>query len=400
MKSGGLKVFSYTHNVNRWIAVALAMCAISCSGSEAPAPAPAAPKPASDRLVFVGTYTGGKTGSEGIYAFAFDEATGALTPRGLAVATPSPSFLVASSNRRVVFAVNELDNYDEAPSGSVTSFAVDAAAAKLTPISTQASRGAHPCHLELDKTGHFLAVANYTGGNYAVFPVLSDGRLQPAVTVVAGKGRGPTARQEGPHGHAVTFDVTNRFLIATDLGLDSVLVYRFDATTGTLLGNHPPSVAMARGAGPRHFAFHPNNRQAFVINELNSTITSLTWDGEAGTFASIGTVSTLPERVKASTTAEIQVHPTGRFVYGSNRGHDSIAVFAVSDGGSLKLVEIESTRGRTPRNFTIDPTGRWLLAGNQESSTIAVFEIDQTTGALTPVGEPVAAPTPVSILFM
>jgi 6-phosphogluconolactonase len=350
--------------------------------------------------VFVGTYTGGKTGSEGIYAFSFDEATGALNPRGLSVATPSPSFLVASANRRVVFAVNELDTYDEAPSGSVTSFAVDAAAAKLTPISTQASRGAHPCHLELDKTGRFLAVANYTGGNYALFPVLSDGRLEAAIATVAGRGRGPSSRQEGPHGHAVTFDVTNRFLIATDLGIDRLLVYRFDAKSGSLLPNTPPSVAIAPGAGPRHFAFHSNNRLAFVINELDSTITSLRWDGDAGTFAVIGTISTLPAGAKASTTAEIQVHSSGRFVYGSNRGHDSIAVFSVNDDGSLKLVEIESTRGRTPRNFTIDPTGRWLLAGNQESSSIAVFAIDQTTGALTPVGEPVAAPTPVSILFM
>ena len=351
--------------------------------------------------MFVGTYTGGKTGSEGIYAFSFDAATGALKPRGLAVATSSPSFLVASANRRVVFAVNELDKYDDAPSGSVTSFAVDDAAGKLTPISTQASRGAHPCHLELDKAGHFLAVANYTGGNYALFPVLSDGRMEPAIAVVSGNGRGPSTRQEGPHGHAVTFDAANRFLIATDLGIDRLLVYRFDETTGTLLSNAPPSVPMSPGAGPRHFAFHPDNRLGFVINELDSTVTSLKWDGAAGVFSKLGTVSTLPAGFKgASTTAEIRVHPTGRFVYGSNRGHDSVAVFSVDDDGSLKIVEIESTRGRTPRNFTIDPTGRWLLAGNQESSTIAVFEIDQTTGALTPVGEPVAAPTPVSILFI
>ncbi len=273
-------------------------------------------------------------------------------------------------------------------------------AAKLDAISTQSSRGAHPCHLELDKTGRFLAVANYTGGNYSLFPVNAEGRLEPAVAVVAGKGRGPTGRQEGPHGHAVTFDAANRFLIATDLGIDRVMVYRFDPAAGALAANTPPSVAMKPGAGPRHFVFHPNGHQAFVINELDSTITSLKWDGATGAFSVIGTVSTLPAGVTASTTAEIHVHPNGRFVYGSNRGHDSIAVYSVADDGSLKLVEIESTRGKTPRNFTIDPTGRWLLAGNQESSTIAVFGIDQTTGALTPVGEPVPAPTPVSILFM
>jgi 6-phosphogluconolactonase len=387
--------------VNRLIATVLAMSTLSCSGADGPAPASRGVNPAAGRLVFVGTYTGGNTGSEGIYAFSFDEATGALQSRGLAVATPSPSFLVASANRTVVFAVNELDRYDEALSGSVSSFAVDAAAGKLTLISRQASRGAHPCHLELDRTGHFLAVANYTGGNYALFPVLSDGRMEPAVSLVAGTGKGPTARQQAPHGHAVAFDPANRFLIATDLGIDRVLVYRFDATTGSLLANTPPSVALAPGAGPRHFAFHPNGRQAFVINELNSTITSLAWEGTTGTFTTGGTVSTLPGGfTAASTTAEIQVHPSGRFVYGSNRGHDSIAVFSVTDDGSLKLVEIESTRGRTPRNFTIDPSGRWLLAGNQESSTIVVFAIDQTTGELTAVGEPTATPTPVSILFM
>ena len=349
--------------------------------------------------MLVGTYTGETTGSDGIYAFQFDAGTGALTARGLAAATPSPSFLVASADRRVVFAVNELDNYDGA-NGSVTSFALDEASAKLTPLSTQSSRGAHPCHLELDKTGRFLAVANYTGGNYSLFPVTTDGRLEPAVAVVAGKGRGPTSRQEGPHGHAVTFDAANRFLIATDLGLDRVMVYRFDPVARALVANTPSSVSMTPGAGPRHFVFHPNARQAFVINELDSTITSLGWDAANGAFRAGRSVSTLPAGVTASTTAEIHVHPSGRFVYGSNRGHDSIAVFSVADDGSLTAVEIEPTRGKTPRNFTIDPSGRWLLAGNQASSTIVVFEIDQVTGALTPVGEPVAAPTPVSILFV
>jgi 6-phosphogluconolactonase len=354
-----------------------------------------------DHLVFVGTYTGGTTGSEGIYALSFDDATGALTPRGLAAATPSPSFLAISADRRIVFAVNELESYQGAPGGSVTSFAVDAAGARLTALSIQPSRGAHPCHLELDRTGRFLAVANYTGGNYAVLPVGADGRLGPPVAVVAGEGRGPTSRQEGPHGHAVTFDAANRFLIATDLGIDRVLVYRFDARSGALSPHQPASVALAPGAGPRHFAFHPNGRQAFVINELDSTIASLDWDAASGAFSVITTVSTLPVGFSApSSTAEIQVHPNGRFVYGSNRGHDSIAVFSVAAGGSLGLVEIESTRGRTPRNFTVDPTGRWLLAANQESSTIAVFAIDPSTGALTPVGEPVSSPTPVSILFV
>jgi 6-phosphogluconolactonase len=353
-----------------------------------------------DRLVLIGTYTGGTTGSQGIYAFRFDDASGALTPLGLVAETPSPSFLTASANGRFIFAVNELDTFEGTASGSVTSFALDRASAKLTPLSVQSSRGAHPCHLVLDRTGRFLAVANYTGGNYAVLPVGADGRLQPAATVVAGQGKGPTARQQGPHGHAVAFDTANRFLIGTDLGIDRVLVYRFDAARGTVTENQPPSVALPPGAGPRHFVFHPNGKQAFVINELSSTITSLTWDAVAGTFKPTGAVPTRPAGVEGGTTAEIHVHPTGRFVYGSNRGHDSIAVFRVANDGTLTLVEHESTRGQTPRNFTIDPTGRWIIAGNQGSNTLAVFSIDQATGALSPVGPLSNSPSPVSILFL
>jgi 6-phosphogluconolactonase len=352
-------------------------------------------------LLFVGTYTGGTTGSEGIYAFRFDDATGTLTPRGLAVTTPNPSFLVASADRRVVFAVNELDNYEGATSGSVTSFAVDATAAKLSAISTLSSRGAHPCHLELDKTGRFLGVANYTGGNYSLLPVNTDGRLEPAVVVVSGKGRGPTARQEGPHGHAVTFDAANRFLIATDLGIDRVMVYRFDPAAGALVANTPPSVGMKPGAGPRHFVFHPNGRQAFVINELDSTITSLAWDGTSGLLSVIGTVSTLPAGVTASTTAEIHVHPNGRFVYGSNRGHDSIAGFAIdSDTGKLTPAGHQSSGGKGPRNFAIDPSGNWMVIGNQSTDNVLVCAIDAGKGTLTPKGTAFASPVPICFKFV
>lgn len=374
------------------------MVALSLAGCGARPAAPAAP--ARERLVYIGTYTGGTTGSQGIYAFRFDESAGALTSIGLVADTPSPSFLTASADGRFVFAVNELETYQDKPGGSVTSFAVDRTSARLTPLGVQPSHGAHPCHLALDRTGRFLAVANYTGGNYALYPVGPDGHLQPVVAVVAGQGRGPGPRQESPHGHAVAFDAGNRFLIATDLGIDRLLVYRFDASSGSLAPNDPSSVAMAPGAGPRHFAFHPNGRQGFVINELDSTITSVNWDAARGVFTTGGTVPTRPAGVTTGTTAEIHVHPSGQFVYGSNRGDDSIAVFNVSPDGVLTLVEHEPTRGRTPRNFTIDPTGRWLIAANQESSTLAVFRIDPATGALTAVGPLVNVPTPVSVLFM
>lgn len=376
--------------------LATIVCVMLISGACRAATPPAGP----DRLVYIGTYTGGTTGSQGIYAFRFDEATGALTAQGLAAETPSPSFLTARADGRVVFAVNELASYQGGKHGSVTSFAVDPATAKLTAISVQDSQGADPCHLMLDRTGRFLAVANYTGGNFALFPVAADGRIGAASTVVAGQGRGPTDRQEGPHGHHVWFTPDNRFLIATDLGIDQVLVYRFDATSGSLTPNQPPSVAASPGAGPRHTAFHPDGRRAFVINELNSTITSLAWDGRTGTFTAGGSVPTRPAGVTTGDTAEIHVHPNGTFVYGSNRGDDSIAVFRIGDDAALTLVEHESTRGKTPRNFEIDPTGRWLIAANQDSHSLAVFSIDQNTGALAPVGPLVEARAPVSVLFM
>jgi 6-phosphogluconolactonase len=308
---------------------------------------------------------------------------------------------VASADGRFLFAVNEGANYGGAPSGSVTSFAVNKSKSTLTMLSVQSSHGADPCHLALDRTGRFLAVANYTSGTVAVFTVSVDGKLSPAVTVVKLEGKGPDpSRQEGPHAHQVIFSSDNRFLSVVDLGTDRVLVYRFDASKGTLTPNAPASTSVTPGAGPRHVAFHPDGKRAFVIAEMGSTITTLTWDGMAGTFTTGPSISTLPPDFKGtSTTAEIAVHPNGRFVYGSNRGHDSVAVFNINPDSSLKVIEFESTRGQTPRHFTIAPGGQWLLAANQDSGTLSVFRIDQQTGALSPVGPLVMAGTPVCLLF-
>jgi len=353
----------------------------------------------SERLVYVGTYTGET--SKGIYAFRFDDRTGGLTALGLVAETPNPSFLIASANGRFVFAVNELQSFGGAAGGSVTSFAADPVTVKLTEISVQPSRGAGPCHLALDRTGTYLAVANYGGGNFALFPVGADGRLQAATHVVAGgqseAGPTPPARRLG---HMVSFDAQNRFLIAADKGLDRLLVYRFDASTGELTPNQPPSASLPPGAGPRHFAFHPNGSALFAINEQAATITTFSWDAESGRLSASGSVPTRPANVTTGSTAEIAVHPSGRFVYGSNRGHDSIAVFAVGNRGALTLVEYTSTRGQTPRNFALDPNGRWLVAANQQSGTLAVFSIDQRTGTLSPVGPLTSVGSPVSVLFM
>jgi 6-phosphogluconolactonase len=353
----------------------------------------------SERVIYVGTYTG--ENSQGIYAFRFDDGSGVLTALGLAARTPSPSFLTSSANGRFVFAVNELETFRGAASGSVTSFAVDPVSAKLTEISVQPTRGAGPCHLALDRTGRYLAVANYGGGNFALFPVGADGGLQPAAAVVAGAQSepGPSAPAV-PLGHMVGFDARNRFLLAADKGLDRLHVYRFDASKGTVTPNRPPAAALPRGSGPRHFAFHPNGRWLFAINELSSTITTFAWDQASGRLTAGGSVSTRPAAVTTGTTAEIAVHPSGRFVYGSNRGHDSIVVFRVDGGGALTLVQYESTRGQTPRHFALDPTGRWLIAANQQSGTLAVFSVDQNSGRLSPVGPLTSVDSPVNILFM
>lgn len=351
------------------------------------------------RLVFVGTYTNDK--SHGIFSFRFDEQRGTLTPLGLAIETPSPSFIVASADGRYLFAVNEVDRYNGEASGSVSSFAVNRETGKLTWLSTQSSKGTNPCHLALDRTGRFLVVANYSSGTIAVLPVGADGRIAPATQVIAHQGKGPDAsRQEGPHAHEVVFSRDNKYVLAVDLGIDKVLVYRFNEGTGALTANAPAGVSVTPGFGPRHIAFHPDDKRAFVINEMASTITSLTWDAALGTLTAGTSTRTLPADFHGtSTTAEIVVHPNGKFLYGSNRGHDSIAAFAIGATGTLTPIGYEPTRGRTPRHFAIAPDGRWLVAANQDSGTLAVYRLDETTGMLTPSGALVESGTPVCVLF-
>lgn len=352
------------------------------------------------RLVYIGTYTGDS--SKGIYAFRFDEGSGALSPVGLVAETKSPSFLAVGPNRKFLYAVNEISSFEGERAGSVSAFSIDIQSGRLTALNAKSSKGDGPCHLAVDATGRFVAVANYGGGNFSLLPIGADGRLGDAVAILANGGSGPDKEhQEGPHAHAVVFDGRNRYLLGADLGLDRVFVYKFDPSTGSLGANDPSSVQLAPGAGPRHVAFHPTLPLAFSINELTSTITSLSWDPAKGRLAAAGSVSSLPAGFAGeNTTAEIAVHPNGRFLYGSNRGNDSIAVLAIAPTGTLTLVEHESTRGKEPRNFAIDPSGKWLIAANQKSNSLAVFSIDQNTGALSPVGGLAQVGTPVCVLFL
>jgi len=352
-------------------------------------------------LVYVGTYTGAK--SKGIHAYRFNQGTGALTPIGLVAETPSPSWLVLHPSGQYLYAANEVDNFDADKSGSVSAFRIDHATGALTLLNTQPSKGAHPCHLTVDSSGTHLLVANYTGGTLAVLPLDRDGSIGSPTQVVQHKGSSVnTARQTAPHAHSIDLDADNRFAISADLGADRLFIYRYDSTGGGLSAGLRPAIAATPGAGPRHFAFHPNGQFGFAINELSSSITSYSWDARRGALNTLATISTLPQGFgRESSTAEIRMHPGGRFLYGSNRGHDSIAVYQVGPAsGNLTLVEHEPTRGKTPRNFTIDPSGHWLIAANQNSDTLAVFRISDRNGALTPVGPLVKVGAPVSVVFV
>jgi 6-phosphogluconolactonase len=358
------------------------------------------PKSGADKfLVYIGTYTGTK--SKGIYAFRLETATGTLTPAGLVAETESPSFLAIHPNHRFLFAVNESFTGDK--SGGASAYAVDAQSGKLTFLNKQPTGGSGACHLVVDKSGKNLLVANYGGGSVAVLPIQADGRLEKASSFIQHQGSSVNPqRQKGPHAHSINLDAANRFAAVADLGLDKVLLYRFDPAKGSLAPNDPPSASVKPGAGPRHFAFYPQGRYAYVINEIQSTVTAFAYDAARGTLSELQTLSTLPDNFAGTnSTAEVQVHPSGKFLYGSNRGHDSIAVYAINfETGRLSFVEHQSTQGKVPRNFGIDPTGNYLLAANQESDNIAVFRIDPKSGKLTPTGQVVEAPKPVCVKFL
>ena len=326
--------------------------------------------------------------------------SGALTPVGVIDAGPNPSFLAVHPDHRFLYAVNEIAEYEGEKTGSIAAFSIDPTTGRLDFLNRQTSQGALPCHLVVDAAGKNVLLANYIGGSVSVLPILDGGKLGRATSVRQHQGSSVNpSRQTGPHAHSINLDRANRFAVTADLGLDKVLVYRFEGATGKLTPNDPPSVSLKAGAGPRHFAFHPSKPYAYVINELDSTVTTFTYDSNLGVLESIQTLSTLPERFEGvSHTAEVQVHPSGRFAYGSNRGHDSIAMFKVDDAtGKLTSIGHEPTGGKTPRNFGIDPSGRYLIAANQDSDTLVVFRIDPAAGRLQSTGIVIDVPAPVCV---
>jgi 6-phosphogluconolactonase len=356
------------------------------------------PAAGAGHLAFVGTYTG-KTGSKGIYAADFDPASGKLTITGVAAETPSPSWVAVHPSGKFVYAANEIG-----PKSTITAFSLDAKNAKLNPLNQRSALGSDPCYLSFDKTGKFLFAANYSSGNVVVFPILPDGKLGEHTANVKDAGAlGPKKeRQEAAHAHWVQVSPDNRYVFVADLGLDAILSYRFDASKGTLTPNDPPSAKLTPGAGPRHVAFSPDGKFVYVVSELNSTVTALSYDASKGTLHELQVLSTLPDDfVGRNDDAEITVHPDGKWLFASNRGHDTIALFAVNptDGTLTHTGEFPSG-GKEPRHFTIDPTGKYLLAENQNSNTVAVFRIDPSTGALAQVSLTEDIPSPVCVSFL
>ncbi|ATB33436.1 lactonase family protein [Melittangium boletus] len=368
---------------------ALGLALPDTSEAQTPTAAP------TELFFYVGTYTSG--GSEGIYLGRLDMATGALQRVGVTKGVAEPSFLALEPKGRYLYAVNELSTFQGKPSGAVSAFSINPQTRALTLINQQPSRGGAPCHLQVDATGAFVLVANYSGGNVAVLPIQAGGGLGAAVDVKQFQGSG----QSVPHAHQAQLDADNQYAFVPDLGTDKVMSFRFDSALGKLTAGNPAFVSTLPGAGPRHLAFHPNGRFAYVINELNSTINTYAYDKATGKLTELQRVSALPDGFTGqSYCAEVRVSPDGRFLYGSNRGHESIVVFSIGSSGTLTYVQHVFSRIQWPRDFIIDPTGTFLLVANQKGNTVVAFRRDTQTGKLTQVGQPLGIPAPTSILVI
>ena len=353
-------------------------------------------------IAYVGTYTA-TTSSKGIYALRFDTEKGQLTSLGVAAETADPSFLAVHPNGKYLYAVNEISTFNGGSGGAVSAFSISAKTGALKFLNQVPTRGAGPCHVSVDKSGAYVLVANYDGGSIASFAVHEDGSLGTASGFVQHSGSGPNKqRQEGPHAHWIGTSPDNRFALAVDLGLDQVIVYGFDSSKGIFKPVLSGFAKVKPGAGPRHLAFHPNGKFAYVLSEMDSSVTVFSYQAKNGAFSSLQTISALPkEYAGRKEAAEIAVDPSGKFLYTSNRGHDSIAIFEINPAkGTLKSLGQVLSGGQTPRHFAIDPTGTFLLAENQESNNIVVFHIDPATGNLTPTGQTIEVPSPVCITFV
>jgi len=357
---------------------------------------------AADQLVYFGTYTGGKSASQGIYVAGFDSKSGKLEAPVLAAETKSPSFVAIAPSKKFLYSVSEGTGKE----GGVSSFAIDATSGKLTLLNSGSSKGSGPCHVSVDPSGRVLLVANYGSGHVASLPIKADGSLgEPASAHLQGPAsKANPRRQEGPHAHSINVDKAGKFAFACDLGCDKVFIYKLDTAAGSITPNEPAFGEVPPGSGPRHFAFHPSGKFAYVNNEMTLTVTAFTYDAAKGALTPIETLSTLPPGVAVDpkfSTAETAVHPSGKFVYVSNRGHDTIACFRCDETtGKLSFIECAPAMVQTPRNFGIDATGKWMITAGQGSNSVAVFAIDQETGKITPTGQTYEVGAPVCVRFL
>ncbi|HWB00930.1 MAG TPA: lactonase family protein [Pirellulales bacterium] len=355
--------------------------------------------------MYVGTTTG-RSGAKGIYRVDLDRAAGKLGEITLAGEAVSPGFIAIHPNGKFIYAVGPPRSTDRTIPGVVTSFAIDTATGNVTKLNEESAGTPGPAYVTVDRAGRNVLIANYTGGSAAVLPIADDGKLRPISSLVRHQGASlaDPKRQDAPHPHSIYLDAANKFAFVPDLGMDKVMIYRFDPAAGQLVANDPAFGQVPPGSGPRHFAFHPDGRHAYVINELASTVTVFDYDPDRGALSAKQTLSTLPPGVDAAavgnTTAEVVVHPSGKFLYGSNRGHNSIAVFAIdSNSGTLTPSSHQGEGIKVPRNFNLDPTGRYAVVANLDGDNLALFRIEQATGALQPTGSTVAVPKPMCVKF-
>jgi 6-phosphogluconolactonase len=349
--------------------------------------------------VFVGTYTGGDSISKGVYSCEFDAETGKLSEPVLAAELINPSFLAIHPTGKYLYAVNEVSEGPGRGNGAVTALTINADGT-LTKINHQASEGGAPCHCNVDSTGTNLLIANYGGGNVAVYPISEDGSLKPVSCNIQHEGSSvDKSRQGAPHAHSINISSDNKFAYAADLGLDKIMIYKLDAEAHTLSPANQPAALVTPGGGPRHFSIHPSGKFAYTNNEMTMVVTGFSRNQEDGSLKAIQEISTIPAGFDGrKSTAECLVHSSGKFLYVSNRGHETITAYTIDqETGLLTYVENEPTGGKEPRNFFIDPSGKWLLAENQNSDTVYVFSIDQQTGALKPTGDFVTVGRPVCI---
>jgi len=341
-------------------------------------------------------YVGTSQNEQGIYASTLNLKTGEMSPAKVVADAPRPGFLALHPRLPLLYAVTAEPTK---PAGGVRAYKIDAANNELTLLNKQATGDEGATHLALDPAGNTIVVAHYSGGSTAVLPIAADGSIEALATVVKHTGSGPSLdRQTEPHAHGVAFDASGQFACVADLGTDEVIVYRL--LTGGKLTQHSVWKATP-GAGPRHLAFHPTGRWLYCLNELDSTMAALSFDADQGELAELQTIGTLPSDFAGSnTTAEVVVHPNGKFLYGSNRGHDSTALLAIDgETGLLTLIEIEPTLGEHPRFIGIEPSGQFLIAANRDANNLVSFRINPTTGALTPTGHETSVPQPVCVVF-